>query len=191
MAVREQQHERYGDGYLGGSAAGRSPSGDGFGRSGWATALVALVVIAFGAWVVWALVDDDSAGPDTGVTLNEIADEPGQHIGRTVTISGEVESVEPDGLVGGDASVRPRAFAIGGDALGEQVLVVPSGGLTAAGVDEGDIVQVTGTVRRFSAEEFQDDFDIDFGAGLFGDFEARPAIVAAAIDPTVPTGDEQ
>ena len=72
------------------------------------------------------LTPNDSAGPEAGITIGDITDNPNAFIGQTVTVSGEVEDI-----------VGPRAFTMGdeGFLFGEELLVVgaqgpaPTGGL--------------------------------------------------------------
>jgi hypothetical protein len=118
-------------------------------------------------WGLWAWFDDDSAGPERGVTLSQVADEPEDYLGQTVTISGEVEER------------WARAFTIGGGALGEEVLVLPKAGVTVPPVTTDDraddVLQVTGTVRVV---------DDDNRAALGDEFDAwdgEPAIIATSV----------
>ncbi len=159
---------------------------------GWLLALGILIAIVV-AIVAWA--DDDTAGPERAATLTGIVDEPGEWYGQTVTISGEIGETTP--LEDADAA-QPAgavAFTLGGDALGEQLLVVDADG-APPGLSEDSVVQVTGTVREFGATAFDDAFGFaDDEAGWFDDaffdgWDGRPAVVAQSVDPTVPPGEE-
>ena len=131
--------------------------------------------------------EDDEVGV-AGATIDEITDSPGQFLGRTVTVSGEV-----------DAVLGPRAFTIGGDDfIGEdELLVVGANNLPqligrselpgrAAGelLAEDDVVQVTGPVRRFDLAAFEREIGFDLDDNLFRDWAGRPAIVASSLELT-------
>jgi hypothetical protein len=195
---------------------GRTGADRGGGRGGTAIAwLFGLGVIVAIGIAIWAAVDD-SAGPEVGVTLEQIAQEPADFLGQTVTVSGEVDEFVALGgaadQVTDQAGARGAsgvAFTLGGDAVGEQVLVIGTNGEQRF-IDEDSVVQVTGTVRQFDAAGFTEAFGFGDGAdegvfrdgggegavgetffdgGFFDGLEGRPAIVAQSIDPTVPDED--
>lgn len=91
-----------------------------------------------------ALADmDQSADPDVGVNLTEVARHPEAMWGRTVTISGLIHRV-----------LGPRTLLLGSDApvVGDLVLVLGEDDLaaivTSGGViTEGEVAQVTGRIR--------------------------------------------
>lgn len=122
---------------------------------GWLLAflLVAAVVVAFWIWTN----DDDSAGPERGVTVEDVADEQAfdedgfadDLTGRQVTVSGNVSEVL------GNSAVRLGGDDFGGDGL----LVI---GVSQPDIDEGDDVRVTGAVRTFDAEAFETEFGWNF-----------------------------
>lgn len=133
--------------------------------------------------------EDDTAGPETGTSLEGVqASVPpmigsGSLVGRTVTLSAEVEDV-----------VSNRSLTPGGDDT-EELLVVHGPGLS---VQEGQMVQVTGVVRAgYTVTEVEADLDIDFDDTFFGDpvydpFELEPylvtdAVTDAAAQPATPT----
>jgi len=157
------------------------------------------VVVAI-ALALWAWADDDTAGPETGVTLNEIVDEPGSYYGQTVTVSGEIGEMTPlqdefGDVAGGPEGSEGAAFTLGGDSLGEQLLVVNADGATSR-LSEDGVVQVTGTVRRFNADGFNQAFGATgangwFDGGFYDGWDGRPAIVAQSVDPTVPRQDAE
>ncbi len=120
-------------------------------------AIVAAIVVA-----VWVVNDDDSAGPETGVTVENIAesdafDDDGfaaNLIGQRVTVSGNVSEV-----VGGNA------IRLGGEDFGGDGILVIQVNNAGASITEGDNVRVTGTVRDFDAAAF----NREFGTGVFDD----------------------
>lgn len=169
----------------GGASAPMTPSGRG-GGGAIAWLALALAVATAVAMAVWALAEDDSAGPEVGpATVSAVADDPGRFVGEQVTVSGEVAEVYYlDGLEGAtggtDQEFSGLAFV-----LDDEDLLVVGARDASAFVTEGDVVQVTGTVREFEAEGFGEDFGWQFDDPFLIDFEG-PAIVASAIDPTVP-----
>ncbi|WP_156642196.1 hypothetical protein [Arthrobacter sp. B6] len=69
-------------------------------------------------------------------------------LGATVTVQSEVQEV-----------VGPNAFTVGDD-LEEDTLVLGKG--ISEGLEEGNKVQVTGTVRSFIKADVEKDYGIDF-----------------------------
>lgn len=124
----------------------------------WAVAAIfadAALVIGLAWWLfpsIWAVgvavVDiDQSAGPDIGVNLSEVANNPKVMWDRRVTISGEVDEI-----------FAPRVLLIGNDApfVGDKVLIVgatPFDGLVTdppgGSIGGDDVIRVTGVVERF------------------------------------------
>jgi hypothetical protein len=104
-----------------------------------ATAL-AVILAAVLAFIGFSNMDE-SAGPETGVTLNDVAEHPDRYVGKTVAISGEWE--ENDYFSPDDADV---ALVIGDDA-GKKLLVIPRPGVSVPRMGEDTVVRVTGTVR--------------------------------------------
>ena len=131
----------------------------------------------------------DDADPDGRSSTQHVAD-PGageespreddavetSFLRQTVTISAEIEEI-----------VSPQAFWMGRDRL----LVVSTGrdfDSTGAHINEklvedGVVVQVTGTVRDFELAAFEGEFGIDYDDELFASFEKQPVIVAEEINP--------
>ena len=175
---------------LGGVAGDRTQSRPGLDSR---TAVVSLVVVMalVAVLTVWlwpslrattvALVDmDQSAGPELGVNLTEVARHPEAMWGETVTISGLV-----DRLLG------PRAVLLGNDKpiVGDKVLVLGEEPLADLVTDrraddallqEGDVAQVTGEVRPFTA------IDADQIPTGTADYEGRAVVIARQINLDVP-----
>jgi len=172
-------------------------------RSQFAGALAFLLLaflLAAGIGLLVALwVGDDSAGPERGATIAEVVESPGEYVGEQVTVSGTVGALAPfdDGVGEPLPEETPAApgpgalaFTIGGDVVDEQLLVVSADGTPFRVVTETSVVQVTGTVRRFTRERFAEVYgDGLFDDGLFQEFGGRPVLVASSVDPTVPAED--
>lgn len=147
-----------------------------------------------------------TAGPETGVSVDEIqqesevgadagAVEPAEpevgdpvtdgdttatdlnaYIGQRVTVSAEVNQV-----------FSPNAFTLAGTAgsggAGELLVIAAQAPNT---VTEESVVAVTGTVRQaFDLVGVETEYGYDDADTLYGDFEDKPYIVAESIDPTV------
>ncbi len=123
----------------------------------WVIILALALVAALVLWV-WLVNDDDSAGPERGVTVEDIADSDafdedgfaGSLIGQQVTVSGNVSEV-----------VGMNAVRIGGEDFGgDGILVIQVSGAGST-ITEDDDVRVTGTVRDFDAAAFEREFGTD------------------------------
>ncbi len=130
-------------------------------RSGvpWLLLLVGAIIVAIGLWA-WLANDDDSAGPERGVTVEDIADTEAfdddgfgdSLLGQQVTVSGNVSEM-----------VGQNALRLGGEDFGgDGILVIQ---VTASGITEDDDVRVTGTVREFDVAAFERDFGTEVYEG--------------------------
>jgi hypothetical protein len=101
-------------------------------------------MVVAGAAAVGALVagcgDDRSAGPERGVTVDEVQENQyfyeGEYLGQVVTVSGAVTK-----------TISNRTFEIDGEDYGEDSLLVITAEPVA--VAEGDVLRVTGTVGQY------------------------------------------
>jgi len=182
-------------------APGPAPAHDGGRSRGPFAVALALLLLAFfvaaGIVALWA--SDDSAGPERGAAIAKIVEDTGEYLGKQVTVSGTVGGLAPfDEGVGeplpertpGGSGPGALAFTIGGDVVDEQLLVVSADGTPFRVISDTSVVQVTGTVRRFTRERFADVYgDGLFDDGLFQEFGGRPVLVASSVDPTVPAED--
>ncbi len=101
----------------------------------------------------------------------EFFQNPDDFEGRQVTVSGRVTEV-----------IRPRAFRFSGEDVDAAPLLVVS--TQETNVATGQVVRVTGTVRRFDVEAFiRDlrDLGVDFNAPEFREFAGRPVMVAESV----------
>lgn len=126
-------------------------------------ALFAFIAVLVGAAVVFLLLwmgkDDDTAGPESGVTVEDVSGDrfADALIGRQVTVSAEVAST----LVPG------RAIWIGGEGLAgpPNVLVIASS--LPPSLSDDSVVRVVGTVRDLDRRALGERL------GLAGDFFSR------------------
>lgn len=105
---------------------------------------------------------DDSEGENVIV-----ADNVDTLTGEEVTVAGEVSEVVSD-----------VAFRLAG--VGWDVLILDA---AQAAAEEGEAVQVMGTVRRFEILTIEEEFGTDLDDELYTDFEGQLVLVADSIDP--------
>lgn len=121
-------------------------------------------------------------GPEAGetrsaerVTVEELASNPDEFYGDSVTVSGKVVDV-----------VEPGAFRIknSGNSLlvagVEQIPEIVKGDTKA--VNEGDRIRATGELRKFRKKEIQKDVDYGIDDEYFGDYEGDPAVLAYSVE---------
>lgn len=151
-------------------------------RVGWVGRVRRLLVVPLaGAAMFTVAACDESAGPEEGpITLEEIADDDSDALlGETVNVSGEVAEVISD-----------RAFTLG-ENLDDTVLVVSAPDAGGLVVEEGVVVEVTGTVDEFVFQEYQDDFGFDDAdEETLGGFEEENIIIAESAGPVPTEGNE-
>lgn len=136
------------------------------------------IALALLAVVLPACTDSDSAGPEAGTTVSEVAKaQNADLIGKTVNVSGEVEKV-----------IGPKVFIIEGDRLfnDPEVLVVSD---TGSPVIDDTRVRVTGTVRKFVVSEIESSFDLDLAQEFEVEFRDKPVIIATAVALTPEPGE--
>lgn len=132
---------------------------------------------------------DPTMTPGTGTTttpgmgttgmiadLGEVADNPNQFMGQTVTLNGEVAEV-----------LGPNVFRIQEDQLigGSDIIVITTDAQTP--VMEDSQVQVTGQVRQLVITEIDRDYNVGWDdttrTRIEREYTDRPAIVAQSIQP--------
>lgn len=112
--------------------------------------------------------------PDTiGLSADEIITNPTKYVGKTVTLSGEVNDV-----------FDPRIFTVGGHGFRGDLLVISLDAIAAAPertVEEplrkNDLVLVTGRVEPFSSEGLERKYNLQLDPVLVGLFKNRPVVV--------------
>lgn len=117
---------------------------------------------------------EPAAETNQSPTAEEVAEEPQDYYGQTVTIRGEVEEAIDD-----------ISFTITADGFlfeGEEILIVNTTGTGFELPEEGTPVQVTGEVRQFNAFDFEEEFDLTPQIEA-EDYEERPTIAAESLVP--------
>jgi len=109
----------------------------------------------------------------------DIADDPQEYYGQTVTVSGDVD----EGLGPNAFSLEQRRLLSSRDVLVvvPHGLPVPEGRPAAQPLQSGDDLQVTGIVRPFVREDAARDMGLTLDAGTFRDWEGKPAIIASDV----------
>ena len=136
-----------------------------------AATVAAAAVLLSGSATVRA--DDKPAGT---ISAGKLAKNPGDYVGRTVTVSAEVEDF-----------LGSNMFTLDEDSIlsGPDVLVLVPGGLKTNLVHDQKVT-VTGEVRRYVEADLDRDFDFFENGKLVDvktkvDWKTRPVIVADAI----------
>ncbi len=116
--------------------------------------------------------EDPSAGPERGVTIDDVEESDalfgGDLDGEIVTVSGEVRAMHTE-----------RLFRVASELIGgEGVLIVVPRGETRSNVTVYDIVRVTGEVQHVTPSDLRGRFDIDTSVDLEAVDEDDPMIVA-------------
>ncbi len=118
------------------------------------------------------------------VALSAVIEDPQRYYGQTTTVSGAVGQV-----------IEPRAFVmvdeqtVQGGPLSEAelrdggVLVVRTGG-PAPNIVELQNVRVTGTLQQFDLTAFEQQQGVDLDDALYAEYQDRPVLVAAEVQPT-------
>ena len=141
---------------------------------------------------------DQSAGPDRGINLNEVAHSTGRLVGERVTISAMVTTI-----VGPHAMIIGReGFKItrGGEdevlvVAGQDDVLVISPDPIPDVVQTGDVAQVTGTVVAFQLDDFERTHDIPFAdRAAVAKYNGEEAVLAQSITlspPVTGPGDKE
>ncbi len=138
--------------------------------------LAGVIIAAILLWA-WLANDDDSAGPERGVTVEDVADADAfdddgfadSLLGQQVTVSGKVSDM-----------LAHNAVWLGGDDFGgDGILVIQ---VTAPGISEDDNVRVTGTVREFDAAAFEREFGaVDYNGVEYDPWRHENILVASTV----------
>jgi len=132
----------------------------------WNNSTIALLLLV----VLSACNMANSDSSNTGTNISEIANPPNTNlIGKTVTVSGEVEEV-----------ISPKAFIIEGDRFfnDPELLVI---NLSNSPIVNDSNIQVTGTVRQLNKLAIEREFDLNLTHELVAEFGGKPVLVAKAL----------
>lgn len=159
-------------------------------------ALISALVLA----LVVAACGGETAGPEEGADVEDIQqdeaevpeeqafdqraffEDPASFVGQQVTVSAEVTEVISD-----------SAFRLTGDDVGATPLLVMRANQQTA-VEEGQVVEVTGTVREFDLQTVEDEFGVDLADEEFVNdrvyIEATNVTVIESGDPDIEASPE-
>lgn len=115
----------------------------------WVILLIGLVVIVLIASLVYGRFSgEESAGPNTGITISDLGDDPAVYEGAVVTVSGEISEV-----------IDQDRFFIGEQVTTTNVLVTGVDSALEDGdpLDVGAVISVTGTVRVLDPAGFEEE----------------------------------
>jgi hypothetical protein len=117
------------------------------------------------------------------VGLSALAEDPQRYYGRTVTVSGAVgQVIEPRAFVMVEEP-SPQSGPLSEAELADRgVLVVRTGG-PAPDVAEPQNVRVTGTPQQFDIATFEQQQGVDLDDDLYTEYEDRPMLLAAEVQP--------
>ena len=119
----------------------------------------------------------DRAEKTGGITARQVIENPQAYVGKTVTVSGDVEEIW-----------NPRAFNMdSGLTIGELLVVgrepfpnVPDRNNTAYVVS--DVATVTGVVRMFVKADIEREIGWDLDSRLEAEFNAKPVLIAQSVN---------
>jgi hypothetical protein len=174
------------------SSRQRTPAGS---RQFWTTGAIIADVALLCFALVWQMPNvtslliavfdiDQSAGPDVGVNLREVAAHTSVMVGRTVTVSAEIDDI-----------LSPHVMTIGNDNpfFGNEVVIVsgqPWDTLAGVPLDEDDVVQVTGEVRLFDTSELERELGIELDSTAASAYHRQPMLLVKSLtlDPPIAIG---
>ncbi|MDP8949153.1 MAG: hypothetical protein M3N00_02765 [Actinomycetota bacterium] len=148
----------------------------------WIWVLGPIVVVVTAMALLALLRVGDPAGPEAGVTLDEITEDPSRFFGETVTVEGGVAEV-----------LGPRSFLISERLSAGDLLVVSPVPLSEVGgqrggdplsddeMSEDELVQVTGEVVRFDIAGAEQRIGEDLDGEALDAYVGTPAIIADSI----------
>jgi hypothetical protein len=139
--------------------------------------MAAAMAVAVFALIAGCGDDDRSAGPERGITVDEVQEDQyfyeGEYLGQVVTISGAVTAV-----------IGERTFEIDGEDYGEDSLLVITAEPGAVAV--GDVLRITGTVGQYH-RVMESEQPIHNQSELYEKYETEAVLHNASVQP-LPAG---
>ena len=136
--------------------------------------------------------DEETAGPETGVDVEDVAEEDIDDLEYGIYEDDELREFENDNLVGKTVTVSAditrivepgKAIAIGADvAEGGLLVVLPPKLKDVPQLSQGMEIQVVGTVIDFVVADVEADYEpLDVTNELYTDWDRENALVARSI----------
>lgn len=149
---------------------------------GWLVGAVALLLV-LALLALFTACSEDKPAPGADVTAGRIIENPAEYVGRTLTVSGDVENV-----------YGPRAFAMDSGVQAGELLVL--GAEPFPQVSEGggrayvvrDNAKVTGTVVLLVSAEVERELGWDLDRQLEVEYEGKPVLIAKTATMTAGRG---
>lgn len=121
-----------------------------------------------------------------GVSMYQIAENPQEYYGSTVTVTGEVSYV-----LGSNALLAVPRFGVSTDdtlVISQAPLSEVTGQSGDAPLSQGETVQITGEVREFELPGIEQEVGADLDDESLDAYDGMPSIVASSIslDPPAP-----
>jgi len=116
----------------------------------------------------------DIADKKGGVTANQIIENPSAYVGKTVTVSGDVEEIH-----------GPRAFNMdSGASVGELLVVGREPFPNLADTNNrayviNDVATITGVLRMLDGNKIKDEIGWDLDPNLLSEFNGKPVLVVS------------
>lgn len=145
--------------------------------------------VALATAVTLASCGDDSAGPEQGTDVEDVAEaepgdpaEGGDLLGKTVTLTGEIsETIDPAGFwLGGDGNLFEDGAPV----------ISTAGAFTDMDIDDPEslmeddtVLQVTGTVAEFVVVDFEEEYGVDLDDELYEDLDGEAVVIAEEVVP--------
>jgi|GEM_PF-5124988 len=144
----------------------------------WIAIFLALVVLV--GLVVWLLSGGEELQSETaGLTVDDIVERPGEYLGETVSLAGEVQEViDARAFIISPAEFESEAELL---VVGAEALAALEGEAGQLLVRPGETLQLTGEVRLFDTVDLGQELGTDFGADDFQAYEGEPVLVASRI----------
>lgn len=118
--------------------------------------------------------EEVNVAPDSGITADDILENPERYEGADVTLRAEVEEW-----------LNPRAFTLDAPGIVQDNLLIVTRDPTYVYEDPelfGDAIwEVQGTVERFQLATVIDTYEADLQADAFALYEGRPFVVADSV----------
>jgi len=135
-------------------------------------ALAALGAIGVVLLVIGLAAEEEPVLPERAIPVPVVLEDPRPFLGREITVTGQVDMLTDKALTLGD----------------EDLIVVGNGrerpGFETSGVAVGDVVYVTGQLRRLSADEVTDLLPrTSLLPSAFQGFDREPVLMADAVIP--------